>query len=104
MKIQGLSDEAVRAAREQYGTNALTEQAGEGFWEKLKGNFDDPIIKILCIALGINVIFAFMGQVEWYESVGIALAAILATSVATYSEYQNENAFRKLQEEASLIK
>ena len=104
MKIQGLSDEAVRAAREQYGTNALTEQAGEGFWEKLKGNFDDPIIKILCIALGINVIFAFMGQVEWYESVGIALAVILATSVATYSEYQNENAFRKLQEEASLIK
>ena len=104
MKIQGLSEEAVRAAREQYGTNALTEQTSEGFWEKLKGNFNDPIIKILCVALGINVIFAFMGQVAWYESVGIALAVILATSVATYSEYQNENAFQKLQEEASLIK
>ena len=104
MKIQGLTDEEVRVSRERHGTNGITEQKGEGFWEKLKGSFDDPIIKILCVALAINVVFAFLGQVEWYESVGIALAVILATTVATYSEYQNENAFQKLQEEASLIK
>ena len=104
MKIQGLTDEEVRASRERHGTNGITEQKGEGFWEKLKGSFDDPIIKILCVALAINVVFAILGQVAWYESVGIALAVILATTVATYSEYQNENAFQKLQEEASLIK
>lgn len=104
MKIQGLTDEEVRVSRERHGTNGITEQKGEGFWEKLKGSFDDPIIKILCVALAINVVFAILGQVAWYESVGIALAVILATTVATYSEYQNENAFQKLQEEASLIK
>lgn len=104
MQIKGLTDEQVLALREKYGTNGITEQQSEGFWEKLKGSFDDPIIKILCVALAINVIFAFLGQVAWYESVGIALAVILATTVATYSEYQNENAFQKLQEEASLIK
>ena len=83
MKIQGLTDEEVRASRERHGTNGITEQKGEGFWEKLKGSFDDPIIKILCVALAINVVFAFLGQVEWYESVGIAFAVILATTVAT---------------------
>ena len=32
---------------EQYGDNRLTEQASESFWDKLKGNFGDPMIKIL---------------------------------------------------------
>ena len=35
---------------------------------------------------------------------GIFLAIILATFVSTYSEYSNENAFQKLQEEASRIR
>jgi len=104
MKIQGLNDEQVRASKEKYGDNRMTEQQSEGFWSKLKDNFGDPMIKILCVALIINVIFAFLGQTEWYESVGIALAVLLATLVSTFSEYRNENAFQKLQEEASQIK
>lgn len=103
MQKRGLTDEQVRASREQYGDNRLTEQASESFWDKLKGNFGDPMIKILCVALAINVVFAFLGQVAWYESVGIALAVILATFVSTLSEYKNESAFQKLQEEASQI-
>lgn len=104
MEIKGLTEAEARASREQHGSNALTEQASETFWEKFKGNFDDPIIKILCVALIIDVIFVLMGQTEWYEAVGIAIAVILATFVSTYSEYQNETAFRKLQEEASMIR
>ncbi len=104
MKIVGLSDGEVAESRQKYGSNSITEQVSETFWQKLLGNFEDPIIKILCVALVINVIFAVMGKAEWYETVGIALAVILATFVSTYSEYQNENAFKKLQEEASLIK
>ena len=45
-----------------------------------------------------------MGKAEWYESVGIAMAVLLATLVSTFSEYKNESAFQKLQGEASLIK
>lgn len=104
MEIKGLNDEQVRASKEKYGDNRMTEQQTESFWSKLKGNFGDPMIKILCVALIINIIFAFLGQVEWYESVGIALAVMLATLVSTFSEYRNENAFQKLQEEASQIK
>ena len=104
MKITGLSDAEVQASKAAHGDNRITEQAREGFWDKLKGNFDDPIIKILIFALALNVFFAFMGKSEWYESVGIALAVILATGVSTFSEYKNESAFQALQAEASLIK
>ena len=104
MQIKGLTDEQVREAKAKFGDNSITEQAREGFWDKLKGNFDDPIIKILLFALALNVFFAFMGKSEWYESVGIAIAVLLATLVSTFSEYKNESAFQKLQGEASLIK
>jgi calcium-translocating P-type ATPase len=100
----GLSDEEVRLSKDKYGDNRLTEVESEGFWDKLKDNFGDPMIKILCVALLINVVFAFLGQAHWYESAGIALAVILATFVSTFSEYRNENAFQKLQDEASKIK
>lgn len=103
MRKLGLTEEEAAQSRKEHGDNRLSEQKVESFWEKLWGNFGDPMIKILCVALIINVVFAFLGQTEWYESVGIALAVILATFVSTFSEYRNENAFQKLQEEASKI-
>lgn len=104
MLKKGLTEQEVLESRDRYGTNKLTEQESESFFDKLKDNFGDPMIKILCVALIINIIFTFLGQTEWYESFGIALAVILATFVSTFSEYRNENAFQKLQKEASQIK
>ena len=104
MKITGLTDAQVAESKAKFGDNSISEQAREGFWDKLKANFDDPIIKILIFALILNVAFAAMGKAEWYESVGIAMAVILATGVSTFSEYRNESAFQALQAEASLIK
>ncbi len=110
MKVLGLTDEQVRVSKEKFGDNRLTEQKQESFWHKLLMNFNDPIIKVLIVALLLNVVFMFLhyfaniGDTEWYETVGIAAAIIIATVVSTYSEYNNENAFQKLQEEASQIK
>jgi calcium-translocating P-type ATPase len=103
MKSVGLTSLQAEESKSKYGDNKLTEQETEGFWSKFKSNLGDPMIKILCVALVINVIFAFLGQTEWYESVGIAIAVFIATFVSTFSEYKNENAFQKLQEEASQI-
>jgi P-type Ca2+ transporter type 2C len=64
----------------------------------------DPLIKILMVALVITLALAFMGYAEWVEGVGIAVAVFLATFVATYSEYKNESSFQKLQAEASKVK
>lgn len=101
--LTGLSDAQVAQAREQHGSNRLTELAKESFWGKLRNNFGDPMIKILCVALAVNVLLACLGQAEWYETVGIAAAVVLATFVSTWSEYRNENTFQKLQEAAARI-
>jgi len=103
MRKFGLSTAEAAASKEKHGDNRLTELEKEGFWSKFKDNLGDPMIKILCVALVINVVFVFFGQTEWYESLGIALAVLLATFVSTFSEYRNENAFQKLQDEASQI-
>ena len=103
MKIQGLNNEQVEQSRQKYGSNRMTEQKREGFFKKLYGNFGDPMIRILCVALVINLLFAIMGETEWYEAAGIALAVILAVSISTLSEYRNETAFQKLQEDADQI-
>ncbi|MCT4508821.1 MAG: calcium-translocating P-type ATPase, PMCA-type [Tepidibacter sp.] len=103
-KFAGLDENSVEESKKKYGTNKLASVEVESFWDKFKGNFEDPIIKILILALIVNVIFFFLGKTEWYESVGIVVAILLATLVATWSEYTNEESFQKLQEEASKIK
>jgi P-type Ca2+ transporter type 2C len=100
----GLDKAAVEKSKSINGSNKLTEQKSETFWEKYIGNFrEDPIMKILLVALIINIIFIFLGKSKWYESFGIALAVLIASFVGTWSEFSNESAFQKLQEEASRI-
>ena len=104
MKHLGLSDEQVKDSKSKYGDNRISEVESEGFLSKLIGNLKDPMILILCVALAINVVFTLLGHSEWIETLAIAAAVILATLVSTFSEYRNENAFQKLQAEASQIK
>ena len=99
-----LSSSKVEEQRNKYGSNKLTEKKQDGFWKKYFEAFNDPIIKILLVALVINLIFVFTGNAEWYEAVGIFVAVLLATFVSTFSEYSNEKAFAKLQAEADEIK
>ncbi|MBK1700868.1 calcium-translocating P-type ATPase, PMCA-type [Thiococcus pfennigii] len=99
----GLTDEEAARARAEHGSNAVASQETEGFWDKLVGNLKDPIIVILIVALLITLALWLFGYAEWYESVGIAFAVVIATFVATWSEYSNEQSFQRLLEEASMI-
>ncbi len=111
MQKFGLTDKEAAESKQKYGDNSMTEQAHESFWDKLKDNLGDPMIKILIVALLINVVLSVLGYTgviksgapEWFEPLGIFIAICLATLVSTFSEYRNENAFQKLQEEASRI-
>ncbi len=103
-KFQGLDEKAVIESRAKYGENILTKQKRQSFWEKYMEKFNDPIIIILLIALGINVVFTFFGKVDWFECFGIFLSVMIATLVGTISEYKNEESFQKIQEEASKSK
>lgn len=101
--IKGLSDKEVEASRRSDGTNELPPPEIESFWDKLKENFEDPIIRILLVALGITLVLAFLGYADWVEGFGIFVAVFLATFVSTWSEYKNESSFRTLQEQASKV-
>ena len=100
----GLSDNAVSESRKIYGANVVTTQEVEGFFDKLRTNLKDPIIVILIVALAVTVFLAAMGFAPWYEGLGIAFAVVMATLIATWSEYSNENEFQRLLEEASKVK
>ncbi|MCL2203923.1 MAG: cation-translocating P-type ATPase [Defluviitaleaceae bacterium] len=99
----GLTHTEAEAAAERHGTNALTRKAKAGFGRRYLASFGDPIIRILMLALGVNLLLLFR-DANWYESAGIAVAVLLATLISTLSEYGSESAFEKLQEEAASIK
>lgn len=100
--VAGLTDEQVLASRRLHGANTLTKRKRKGFFRQYLSSFGDPIIKILLVALAINVIFLFRNS-DWMESAGIAVAVFLATFVSTLSQYGSESAFIELQRASANI-
>lgn len=101
--IRGLSETEVHRSKELYGDNHLARFRKNGFLREFLSNFGDPIIKILMVALVVNIVIR-LRSFEWYESIGIAIAILVSTIVSTLSEYGSESAFEKLQEEAVRLK
>ena len=99
----GLTEEEVIKNRQKYGSNALENVDKVSFLKKLLESLGDPIIRILIIALGIKTVF-LIKDFDWYETVGIVIAIFIASFISTISEYGSEQAFKKLQMEASKIK
>lgn len=97
-KFKGLSAEEVRLAREKHGDNSLVKEKSKSFLKKFLENLSDPIIKVLLIAVILEVIFTF-GHCNYIETAGIILAVLIATTVSTVSEYGSEQAFKRMQEE-----
>ncbi|MDD4715518.1 MAG: calcium-translocating P-type ATPase, PMCA-type [Oscillospiraceae bacterium] len=97
--IRGLSSREVSKSKELYGDNHLVAYKKHSFFREFLQNFGDPIIKILLVALVVNIVIR-LRDFNWYESVGIALAILISTFVSTLSEYGSESAFEKLQEDA----
>jgi len=96
-KIIGLTSEEVRESERLHGTNALKKEKSKGFFKRFFENLSDPIIRILIIALAIQVILTF-GNVNIVEVLGIVTAIFLSSCVSTMSEYRSEKAFLALEE------
>jgi len=99
----GLTEKQVKENKEKYGSNELNKTKTNSFIKLFIQSLGDPIIKILLIALAIKVIF-LLKDFDWYETVGIVIAILLASFISSISEYGSEKAFKKLGEDASLIK
>ncbi len=101
--MNGLTKEEVINKRKKYGTNEITGKKKDTFFKLLLESLSDPIIRILLIALGIKTII-LIKDFDWYETIGIVIAIIIASLISTISEYGSSKAFERLQEESSKIK
>ena len=88
MKYQGLNSEQVIESRAKHGLNILTPPRKESLFHQFVCKFNDPIIRILLIALLLSIGVAayqyFTGQEGasvLFEPLGILVAILLATCV-----------------------
>ena len=76
--------------------------------QSLSKAFQDQWILILLAALGLKIIFNFVGMIfpaigeaNWYEAISLIFAILMSTGFSAVSQYRNEQKFNTLQEEAS---
>ena len=102
-KNKGLTGEQVIASRREHGSNVLTPPAREPLWKQFLHKFDDPLIKILLVALVLSVALSLYeyfrlhaGISVLFEPTGIFLAILLATLVGFLVEVNANKKFRLL--------
>lgn len=98
--IKGLTKDEIILSKQKHGENLLAKEKTKGFFRKFLENLNDPIIKILIIALVIEVVFT-LGNVNFFEISGIVIAILIATTVSTASEFGSERAFERMQSDAT---
>ena len=100
---RGLTSQQVLDSRETHGSNVLTPPAREPLWRQFLRKFDDPLIKILLVALVLSMGLAVYeccwldrGKDVFFEPLGILLAVVLATLVGFLVEVNANKKFRLL--------
>jgi calcium-translocating P-type ATPase len=99
VEMTGLTAKEVLVNRKNNGSNVLTKVKRKSFFKLIIESASDPIIKILLIVLMIKIIFLFR-DFDWFETIGILIAIILASVISAISEYGSESAFENLEEES----
>ena len=98
-KLIGLTTAEVLKSRGLHGSNELKRNKPRSFIKRFLDNLSDPIIKILLIALGIQIILT-ISNINYVEVLGILTAILISCAVSTISEYKSEKAFEKLESDA----
>ena len=98
----GLNDEEVKENRKKYGSNNISGKNTNTFFNLFIETLGDPIIKILIIALAVKTIFLFK-DFDYFETIGIVIAILVASLISAISEYGSNKAFERMQEESSKI-
>ena len=101
--ITGLTDQQVNESRHTHGANVLTPPPREPLWKQFLEKFNDPLIKILLVALLLSVglsVYEFfwlhLGATILFEPIGIFIAIVLATLVGFLVEVNANKKFRLL--------
>ena len=96
--MNGLTTKEVIESRNKYGSNTLTKIKRKSFLKLVLISLSDPIIKILLIVLSIKFIFLFK-DFDWYETIGILIAVVLASLISALSENGREEAFKTIEKD-----
>lgn len=101
--LNGLTDSEAAESRLKYGANLLTPPEKQSLWSQFLEKFDDPLIKILLVALllsiGISTYEVFgIGEAMtvYLEPLGIFIAITLATLVGFVVEVNANKKFEML--------
>lgn len=107
-KFQGLTSTEVQASKNAHGDNRLSSKEANSLLSIFIEAFQDQWILILLAALGLKIIFNFVGMIfpaigeaNWYEAISLIFAILMSTGFSAVSQYRNEQKFNTLQEEAS---
>lgn len=107
-KFKGLTSAEVQASKNSHGDNRLSSKEANSLLSIFIEAFQDQWILILLAALGLKIIFNFVGMIfpaigeaNWYEAISLIFAILMSTGFSAVSQYRNEQKFNTLQEEAS---
>ena len=107
-KFKGLTSAEVQASKNAHGDNRLSSKEDNSLLSIFVEAFQDQWILILLAALGLKIIFNFVGMIfpaigeaNWYEAISLIFAILMSTGFSAVSQYRNEQKFNTLQEEAS---
>jgi P-type Ca2+ transporter type 2C len=89
----GLASSRVVEMRSRYGANAMTPPVREPLWKQYLAKFDDPIIRILLLAVAISTVVAMVKGSGLLDTIGIIAAILLATGIAFFNEYRSSKEF-----------
>lgn len=99
-KALGLTQEQVLESRHKHGDNVLTPPPRKSLWKQFLEKFDDPLIKILLVALLLSVGISLyellhlgLGAEVLLEPLGIVIAVVLATLVGFLVEVNANKKF-----------
>lgn len=94
--VSGLPSGRVGEMRERFGGNAMTPPVREPVWKQYLGKYQDPVIRILLVAVAISALVSLIQGSGLLDSVGIILAVLLATGIAFFNEYRSSREFEVL--------
>lgn len=90
--IKGLNEKEVEDSRLKYGSNMLTPPKKESMLKLFLEKFTDPVIKILLVAAFLSLGISFVHN-EFYETIGIFFAILLATGISFWFEMDANRKF-----------
>ncbi|OPY39053.1 MAG: putative copper-exporting P-type ATPase A [Methanoregula sp. PtaU1.Bin051] len=92
----GISEEDVASRRMLYGSNELTPPFREPVIIQYLRKYNEPITRILIIAVILSAVLAFFQGEGLLDTLGIVIAILLSTTMSFYNEYRSSREFEVL--------